>query len=608
MLNEVIATKRPDIEITPRAVEVSIGEDVAPLILCLPPRSEIERVRSLSSGNVSVQTVAHKSDSVTVPLYEAEVARLQTKFPNDSGKVLLSHLATLNELSGRLSEAEECIREGVERYSTDFFKHKLGTNLVFQNRAVEAARIFESLDLQSDLIGNLRLAQLAFAKKDFQSAERYVGRALEIDALDFRSRLLAGAIELTQNRFVNAIRHFRVAIEEMPNSSVAYVNIGIAYWFVGAKEKATHSLRMAVAINPLNANATAFYTDLLIEDGRAALAIEVIERFLEFEQKAPEAWERLGRAHFENGNFKAALKAFEMQASLRPGTITSANIAIVHLKLNDERRAEQYFGLSMKQLADSGQEQLFPIKAFSNYWMSRRRFDQVYALTNWMMTPEGKERLILDERVSSILNDHLVSMLETGRQVKAIAEVESILRRENVNIELRANLLIIATYFYTLVKPNAPLAIDFCRQGVLVAEECGLDRKLVRSLLLNNVMFGLLEFGQTEAAEVVGKKLGALFHKESMPTATLGLLHFRKGNVERAEALYREAISLTPNGTIKERLRQKLNLELGRSYLQQGDQKRARICFEKVKDVSDGISLFVAQANSFRSQLRLVKK
>ena len=75
--------------------------------------------------------------------------------------------------------------------------------------------------------------------------------------------------------------------------------------------------------------------------------------------------------------------------------------------------------------------------------------------------------------------------------------------------------------------------------------------------------------------------LSRAVHEDPFSTATLGLYHLRKNHIQRGEALYREAITLAAERRTKDMIRQKMNLELGRSFLKHGDTTSARKFLEK---------------------------
>ena len=98
------------------------------------------------------------------------------------------------------------------------------------------------------------------------------------------------------------------------------------------------------------------------------------------------------------------------------------------------------------------------------------------------------------------------------------------------------------------------------------------------------------------------QQLSNVFHKEPYPTATLGLFHLRKGNIERAQQFYEEAIHLAKNAEDKTRIRQKLNLELGLEYLH-SEPSRARRFLQRVTEHYDTVPQLARHARTVLNRL-----
>ena len=71
-------------------------------------------------------------------------------------------------------------------------------------------------------------------------------------------------------------------------------------------------------------------------------------------------------------------------------------------------------------------------------------------------------------------------------------------------------------------------------------------------------------------------KISRYIHIDPYATATLGLLYFKRGNIDKGMALYEEAMRLAPIAYERRRIGQKMNLELGFALLARGDIQQAR--------------------------------
>ena len=140
---------------------------------------------------------------------------------------------------------------------------------------------------------------------------------------------------------------------------------------------------------------------------------------------------------------------------------------------------------------------------------------------------------------------------------------------------------------YTLEQSGHPKALEVAEKFAnLLDTLCKRDdsRKI---LLANNLVFAYAEAGRLEDAQRYLGYLSKAIHEEAYPTATLGLIHMRKGQTERGEQLYEEAIRLAKTALDKNRIRQKFNLERGLIWINK-DASRARRFIQRAIDEKEG--------------------
>jgi Tfp pilus assembly protein PilF len=106
----------------------------------------------------------------------------------------------------------------------------------------------------------------------------------------------------------------------------------------------------------------------------------------------------------------------------------------------------------------------------------------------------------------------------------------------------------------------------------------------------------MLEIGKLDVANSLLNRLSDYIHKNPYVTATLGLYHFKKGDMERGEELYREAIHMVTNKPLKMKFLQKLHLELGLYYLHRGESRTASKHLVHARDAKDGNDVLARQA------------
>lgn len=598
MLNEVVAQDKQEIEVIPRHIEVLLDDEKKfPLILELPPAEELQTIQALYVNKISVKEIVDDSGAIWANAFNQQLQRNMEKLDEYSDSAtFLNQLASLNELAGKPEAATDLIKQAIEKEPLLVFRHKLGTNLFFRNKLDVAKQLFTSLDLKNDAYANLRLAYLAIKEHNFVEAQQLIHAGIKADPLDFRVRLAAGAIALARGNIAEAITNFKIALDERPNSAAACVNLGIAYLCIGSRDKALKWIRRAVATNLTNANAVALLADLLIAKRDYDEAARILTSYLQIEQKDPAFWARLVRTYYEAGEWKKALETLRHQASTKETSYVWNNMALVYWKLGEIEKAQQYFSLAIKTQIEEKNPEFFALKNLLSLYIEQKKFNEILKLTEQLLSSENIVEIAQDHEGCKILSDHIIALSETQRKNEAASLAEKLLGHNKVHFDLRVNLLIFLTSYFSTIKRDTQKAIGYANEALVILNSPQNLTDTTKYILLNNVAFSMLEHNEISKAEQVMSRLSPDLHKRPFSTATLGLLHIKRGHLERGEELYREAISLTHDRTLKEKLRQKLDLELGKALLATGEEKKAKRHLEKVAKTKDAIDSYKNEA------------
>jgi len=120
-----------------------------------------------------------------------------------------------------------------------------------------------------------------------------------------------------------------------------------------------------------------------------------------------------------------------------------------------------------------------------------------------------------------------------------------------------------------------------------------------RNALINNIAFALIEIGSLDEADRLLQRLSDRVHKDPYPTATLGLLHLKRGRLEKGKFLYDEAVRLAVSDQDKRRIRQKLNLELALYWMPLNNNNALKY-LDRVVAEKRGVSQISSQATTLR--------
>jgi tetratricopeptide (TPR) repeat protein len=157
---------------------------------------------------------------------------------------------------------------------------------------------------------------------------------------------------------------------------------------------------------------------------------------------------------------------------------------------------------------------------------------------------------------------------------------------------------------YSLISRDSTHAFELIAKFERPARNLLLRDDVRRAEFFNNAAFAYAEFGKTDLAEKCLAVISGAIHKHAYATATLGLIHIRKGHIEKGTKLYEEAVSLAATDLDKVRIRQKLNLELARIASPENPSKARRL-LSRVIDEKHGEVALVRQA---RRELQLLPR
>jgi tetratricopeptide (TPR) repeat protein len=194
--------------------------------------------------------------------------------PKDSALLLL--MGRLQQALGQHDRAVNFLQRSVKADPSNVQAFlQLGISLAAQNRPQEALKAFDRvLELHPDHLeaycfrGNI----FANANKRPQARQAYL-RAIEIrdDSASIHYNL--GVIEQVDMRPVQAIQHYRRAIQLQPSHASAYCNLSVALCETGEISQAKSCNDMALALDPMLAEAHFNAHTYHLAEGQMDLAI-----------------------------------------------------------------------------------------------------------------------------------------------------------------------------------------------------------------------------------------------------------------------------------------------------------------------------------------------
>lgn len=597
MFTDNIPKDQTDIHVTRENVELVMYEDHgAPLALILPPIEDLEEITWLSDKNFSLKEFATAQSEMRADLVSNELERLRGKSERFSeSSVFYNRLANLASVKGDLTLEADYLSKAWGLSSSNFFAHRKGDNLVARHLIDDAASLFRNLDLKNDRYANLRLASILVGKNQYDEAMRHVDHAVSLDPADYSARLFQGALRLVKGRPDHAVSSFRLAIDDRPTSSVAYTNLALAYFQLRLDDKAISSLRRAVALNPLNTNALILLADLAYKVGQNEDAVPSLRYFTKFEQKSSAIWGRLARALLEIGHLDESISALKRQCTVDKSSAVWNNLGVVYHKKRDYRKALSSFKYSMSIDAQSPGPDFFLAARNTAVTLSQEKSGDLLKFTKLILGVDVGGLIFKDKFLSDLVALQIYTLAKNGATEEAVKISESIVHDPQVVSQLRLFAATGLLSFYSIRSGQEgramALAEEFAKEiGSIKTKDLQLKERLI-----NNIAFVYAEHGKLDEAEKYLSTISYLIHKQPYPTSVLGLIHFKKGNVEKAVQLYEEAIGISHERIDKARIRQKLNIELANLW-QVSDPFRARRFLLKAADLRDGDTEMASRA------------
>lgn len=601
--------QRKNLEVTPRPIELMLAEDgVNPLTLILQPLEDIAEIQAHSKMNFSLKEFAAIKWGQFESIFADQLTELEQKADRfHDAPTFFNRLANVAELVGDRVREEGYLRRARELSDDEFVAHRLGDNFIARNLTQEAEKLFSSLNLEQDVYANLRLAYFQVQRRDMDAALAAVTRATLIDPLDFGARLFEGSLHLVRGEYEKAIQSFRFAADERQTSCPLFTNLALAYIYIGKTEKALAAIRKAVALDPSNENSIALLADFAFSKRRNEDAVPSLRLFLQFEQKNSSMWARLARALLEIGETNEAIAALKRQGSIENTCQVWNNLGVAYHKHGDKKKAYEAFKHAMQLDTEASSRNFFlAARNITALLIEDGAYKEILSFTKTIIAKDVRQKVLVDPQLAEMYMFHVSSLHHIGASENAVRISEQLLSAPGVAPNVVAWLAASLISYYSLEDEGNSRTFELIKryEGFLSSQNS--EYTQIKDFLANNIAFAYLEAGQIDTAKQYLQKLSHAVHKEPYPTATLGLFHMRKGNVDRAESLYEEAIRLARKPEDKRRIRQKLNFEFGREYFE-SNPARARRYLQKAAEQTDLVPQIAARARSLLGRLPPVK-
>lgn len=381
------------------------------------------------------------------------------------------------------------------------------------------------------------------------------------------------------------------------------MNLAASHWSLGHAEKAIRELKKAISINPLNENGLVFYSDALFSLNKYDQAIEPLEFFVKYNDRSEFVWERLARSYYYTNQYNKAKFALENLASFSKDSSVLNNLGLVYWKLGEHKKAASHLVEAYNDAIGDRSKSSYAalnlsclLNDLNNHKGCRAVLDR-FRLKN---TTGVKEKILY-----KIYIQYLVALESLGLFEEASSFIDDALRQNIEDIESKLLLLVFKVHCQTVINNNKDMAYETIDEmlriyntisGPALSEES-------KSFVFNNINFCYLYFGDVKQSGFFISKIKKYVHLDPYCTATYGLYLIKNGHLDQGRNLYEEAISLCKRHDFKEKIRQRMYLELGKFFLDRNDLSQAKTFLNRAVKQKFGYKYAADEANKFITSL-----
>ena len=615
MLNNKADISQRNVVIKPSELIAYFGqEDSGSLVLELPSveqlrefRGDISRFTKISLSNLAADDRYSENKLQAYKCMLERLDRNEEKY--DESSTYQVHRSNLLKAIGEDQEAVNSLLRATKYDSRSYLRNILGDIYILNNENEKAKELFGSEELSNDLYSLVRMAYFRVLDGDFDDAQSYINKALEIDNTDYNSRMFDGVLKLHTQEWELAVRSFRVALEENNTSSVLHTNLAIAYWQLNETDKTISVLKKAIQKNPFNIQAISFFADVMHIEERDSESLDILRHYLQHEQKSVSIWGRLSRALYIVGKVDnrsdlllEALQALRHLESLESDSSVWNNIGLVYWALDKPQKAVNYFGQSMKE-ASNPDEHTLPVYNLAGLLIEKGMYKKCNALISSYLDSNVPKNVdnVLFYRVKF---QYVITMQALDLHDDAARYCEEIIADNHTPLDTRVDILNQLIYFESVINNDKEASLPYVDMLInyLDNEENISSEAILRSK--NHIVFYYLSFGEINEAEKILLPMSNYIHKDPFLTATLGMYHITKGNVERGKELYSKAISMVSDQKLKRRIKQRMHYEIGKELLALDDVRNAKKQLEKAMHMKDGFNYVNTQIRNYLNKLK----
>ena len=187
-----------------------------------------------------------------------------------------------------------------------------------------------------------------FYLDDFVGASEDLSSAIERNPYIARSYQLRGLCYARMDSAMLAEKDFRMALKYDMQNPELWRNLGVLAIQADDWDKAARVVDSLLLIAPRNSGAYLLRTQISLNQGDTARALEMVEKAVKYDKFSPDVYDARGIVMYETGNLEAAEKDLDRAIELMPARGGSyINRALVRYHRNDLRGAMEDYDMAL---------------------------------------------------------------------------------------------------------------------------------------------------------------------------------------------------------------------------------------------------------------------
>ena len=263
-------------------------------------------------------------------------------------------LASTLQKAGRFSDADEVLRDAINRFPDDAETHlALGQALLNQQDEKAIASLQQAATLNPRY--RIEFAQ-ALARWGRNDEALNVSEEIVRDGLaKYTTYALQGQVLRQMGRsgdsakaMMKAIEVARKAVEDNPNSATAHEELGKASMLLGQNWLAIPEFKAALKLRPNDPNLLTHLGGTLSNAGQMDEAVVKLEKAIELLPTFGLPWEYLGITLMKMGKLEESVEAYKRRASIAPDGPTYVQISFLLFQLGRLDEGREYIAKAIE--------------------------------------------------------------------------------------------------------------------------------------------------------------------------------------------------------------------------------------------------------------------